>query len=79
VILAASARNGARLARAGAPPGAGTALAAGAGSAFVSTLASARALHRGRGRGRALLPYALYRCLLAALVLRRLRCAHNRG
>jgi undecaprenyl-diphosphatase len=78
VILAASARNGARLARGGAPPGAGAALAVGAGSAFLSTLASARALRRGRGSGRALLPYSLYRCLLAAVVLRRLPSAHNR-
>jgi len=50
----------------------------GAASAFVSTLVSARALHRGR-REDSLLPYALYRCLLAALVLRRLRSTHNRS
>ena len=42
--------------------------ASGAGGAFVSTLASAplRAAARLR-RARSLLPYALYRCLLAAL------------
>lgn len=43
--------------------------AAGGGAAFLSTLASARLLRR---RGRALLPYAVYRCLLAIAVLARL-------
>lgn len=48
------------------------ALAAGAASAFASTLVSARLLAR-RERGLSLLWFALYRCLLAALVLRRAR------
>ena len=56
------------------PAGAGgRAAAAGAGAAFLSTLAAARVLRR-RGYGdHALLPYSLYRCLLATLVLGRLR------
>ncbi len=39
-------------------------------SAFLSTLVFARLLRR---HGRRLLPFAIYRCALAALVLRRLR------
>jgi undecaprenyl-diphosphatase len=71
VILAASVREGARLARRGVPPGAAGGLLAGGTAAFLSTLASARLLRR-RGRdGRRLLPYSIYRCLLAALVARR--------
>ena len=49
--------------------------AAGAAAAFASTLASARALRRSGYGERALLPYSLYRCLLALLVLGRLRSA----
>jgi undecaprenyl-diphosphatase len=73
VMLGASALNGARLARR--RPAAGTAapLAAGAASAFVSTLLSARVLRGRAGASRSLAPCALYRCLLAALVLARLR------
>ena len=53
---------------------AGAPLAAGVASAFVSTLASAARLRRDpRARDRPLLPYALYRCLLAALVIARMR------
>ena len=51
------------------------ALAVGGASAFLSTLASAAALRRLRRGERSLLPYALYRCLLAALVVARLRDA----
>ncbi|HEY5344436.1 MAG TPA: undecaprenyl-diphosphate phosphatase [Solirubrobacteraceae bacterium] len=78
VILGASALKGHRLTRRGAPAGAARTLAAGGGAAFVSTLASARLLRRGRLAERSLLPYALYRCLLAAFVARRLREGHNR-
>jgi undecaprenyl-diphosphatase len=78
VILGASALKGSRLARRGVPAGAARALAAGGGAAFLSTLASARLLRRARLAERSLLPYALYRCLLAAGVARRLRAAHNR-
>ncbi|HYM55459.1 MAG TPA: undecaprenyl-diphosphate phosphatase [Solirubrobacteraceae bacterium] len=78
VILGASVLKATRLARRGAPPGAAAPLAAGGGTAFLSTLVSARILRHGgredRG-GRALLPYSIYRCLLAALVIRRLRRA----
>lgn len=48
------------------------AMAAGAGAAFVSTLASTRGIAAVQ-RGRSLLPYALYRAALAAIVLARLR------
>jgi undecaprenyl-diphosphatase len=44
---------------------------AGGGSAFVSTLASARLLGRRDLAGGALLPYSLYRLLLAGVVLKR--------
>ncbi len=77
VILGASVLKGRRLARHGAPQNAGRALAAGGGAAFISTLASARLLRRRRREDRSLLPYALYRCLFAALVIRRLPVAHN--
>jgi undecaprenyl-diphosphatase len=79
VIVGASALKGARLARGGVTQDQRAALLAGAGSAFVSTLLSARAVHRGRREDRSLLPYAVYRCLLAAVVLRRLRSTHNRS
>jgi undecaprenyl-diphosphatase len=73
VIVGASALKGGRLARDGAPRDAGTALAAGAASAFLSTLVSARVLRRPGRTRRLMLPCALYRCLLAALVVARLR------
>ena len=69
VMLGASALQGARLAHRGVPAGSAAPLAAGAGSAFLSTLLSARILRR---PAHALLPYSLYRLLLAALVLARL-------
>lgn len=75
VILGASAVEGARLARRGLRAGAAAPLATGALSAFASTLASARLLRRPRHAMRSLLPYSLYRCLLAALVLARKRDA----
>jgi undecaprenyl-diphosphatase len=74
VILGAGALEGRRLqgraARRHMP-----AMAAGAAAAFLSTLASARLLRSEGREPRPLLPYALYRCLLAALALRRLRRA----
>ncbi|HYM45771.1 MAG TPA: undecaprenyl-diphosphate phosphatase [Solirubrobacteraceae bacterium] len=78
VIVGASALKGWRLTTrgrrgAGLPAGAGRALLAGGASAFVSTLASARVLRRSAVSRRSLLPYAIYRCLLAALAVRRLR------
>jgi undecaprenyl-diphosphatase len=72
VILGASALKALRLVRGGAPPGLGPALCAGAGAASLSTFASARALASARP-DRPLWPLSLYRCALAALVIRRLR------
>jgi undecaprenyl-diphosphatase len=81
VILGASSLEVLRAGKRGPPADARGAVVAGGAAAFVSTLISARLLRArdraGRG-GRALLPYALYRMLLAAMVLRRLRSAHNR-
>jgi len=71
VLLGASALEIGRLARRRAAPGMRASLAAGAGAAFLSTLVSAAVLLRG-GHGRRLLGYSLYRCLLAAVVMRRL-------
>jgi undecaprenyl-diphosphatase len=78
VLLGVGALEGARLARSGAPAGARRVLAAGTISAFASTLASARVLRR-RAGGRSLVPWSVYRCALALVVIRRLRRAHNRG
>jgi undecaprenyl-diphosphatase len=77
VIAGAAALETRRLTERGAPAGATWTLAAGAGAAFLSTLASAPLLRPGR-RGRGLLPFALYRLALA-LVVNRLCTAHNRG
>jgi len=73
VILGASMLKGARLRRAGVPRDQRAALAAGGGAALMSTLASARLLDRRLRDGQPLWPCALYRCLLAALVIARLR------
>ena len=64
VIAGAAGLKASRLAQRGAPPGAVPALAAGAGAAFLSTLACAPLIRPGR-RGRALWPFALYRAGLA--------------
>jgi undecaprenyl-diphosphatase len=77
VILGASALEGARLAHHPPPAAAAAPLAAGALSAFFSTLASARLLRRPQRAAGRLLPYSLYRCLLAALVAARLRGSAN--
>jgi len=73
VMLGASALKGMRMRRGGVPREERAALALGVGGAFVSTLAAARTLSLRGHAQRSLLPYALYRCLLAALVLARLR------
>jgi undecaprenyl-diphosphatase len=74
VLLGASTLKGYRLAQHGAPgEGTGALLAAGGASAFLSTLASARLLRRHRCQERPLVPYALYRCVLAAFAVQRLR------
>ncbi len=74
VLFGASLLKGTRMRRSGIPRGQRTALAVGAGGAFVSTLASARVLDRTLRQGGPLWPYSLYRCALAALVISRL---HN--
>lgn len=79
VILGASALKGWRMYRGGVPGNAWPALAAGAGSAFVSTTASARLLRRAQMGRRGLLPYALYRCTIAAIALARLRRTQNKS
>jgi undecaprenyl-diphosphatase len=73
VVLGAGALEGARLARRRTPAGALAPLSAGAGAAFASTLLSARLLRRPERALRTLLPWALYRVALAALVLARAR------
>jgi hypothetical protein len=50
-------------------------MAAGAGASFLSTLAGATIVRRAGRDQWPLLPYALYRFLLAGLVIRRLRRA----
>jgi undecaprenyl-diphosphatase len=75
VMLGASALQGARVYRGGLAREQRVRLAAGAGAAFVSTLASVRLLARPLRAGQPALPYALYRCALAAVVMARLRDA----
>jgi undecaprenyl-diphosphatase len=77
VILGAVALKGWRLLRHGVSDGSWPALAAGAGSAFVSTSVSARLLRRARVSARSLLPYAVYRCMIAAIAIGRLRRTQN--
>jgi undecaprenyl-diphosphatase len=71
VIAGATLLKGVRLSRRGLPAGSALPFAAGAGAAFVSTLGSTR-LIRSLERDSSLLPYALYRIGLAALIARRL-------
>jgi len=71
VIAGATLLKGVRLYRRGLPAGSALPLAAGAGAAFVSTLGSTR-LIQALERDSSLLPYALYRIALAALIARRL-------
>jgi undecaprenyl pyrophosphate phosphatase UppP len=70
VILAAAALKGVRLARRGLPPGVAAGMLAGAGTAFVSTLASLRLITM-LERSRSLLPYAVYRAALGTVALSR--------
>jgi undecaprenyl-diphosphatase len=76
VMIGASILKAWRLWRVGIPDGGRPMLAVGAGSAFVSTLAGAGALRRRVGR-RGLLPYAVYRCTIAAIMVVRLRRTQN--
>jgi undecaprenyl-diphosphatase len=73
VLFGASALKGVRLRRRDHPGVERSALALGAVSAFLSTLASARLMGRALRDGYPLLPCSLYRGVLAALVLARLR------
>lgn len=77
VVLGASALEGVRLVHRRTPDGTLAPLAAGAGAAFASTLLSARLLRRPERALRSLLPWALYRIALAALVLARSRRSRN--
>lgn len=87
VILGAGALKTARLLQRGAAGGApifdrrsASALALGATTAFLSTSAATRLLRRhSREHAAPLLPYSLYRGLLATLVISRLRGTHNRS
>ena len=81
VILGAGALKTCRLIQHGAPPGAARTLALGGTTAFLSTLTATQLLRRGARDQHAapLLPYSLYRGLLASVTINRLRPAHNRG
>jgi undecaprenyl-diphosphatase len=72
VMLGAGALRGARVARDGLGARLGGALIAGGLAAFGSTAVAARALGDTRA-GRALAPFALYRCLIAAILAERSR------
>jgi undecaprenyl-diphosphatase len=72
VIVGATALKGFRLARRELPPGVGRGMAAGALSAFCSTLVSMRLIAM-LERGRSLLPYAAYRAALGTVALVALR------
>jgi undecaprenyl-diphosphatase len=71
VIAGATLLKGTRLARRGLPPNARLPFAVGAAASFGSTLGSTWLIHQVE-RDRSLLPYAVYRIGLAALVLARL-------
>jgi undecaprenyl-diphosphatase len=70
VIMGAAVLKGVRLTHRGVPPGVAGGMLAGAGAAFVSTLASMRLIAL-LERSRSLLPYAAYRTALGAVALLR--------
>lgn len=70
VICGAAMLKGARLARRDLPPGLAAGMIAGAGAAFISTLASMRLITM-LERSRSLLPYAGYRAAVGGLALLR--------
>jgi undecaprenyl-diphosphatase len=72
VIAGATVLKAVRLRRRGVPPGTAVPFIAGAAASFASTLGSTWLIHQVE-RDRSLLPYAVYRIGLAAVVLRRLR------
>jgi undecaprenyl-diphosphatase len=71
VIAGATLLKAVRLRRGGIPAGTTVPFAAGAAASFASTLASTWLIPQVE-RDRSLLPYAVYRALLAAIVARRL-------
>jgi undecaprenyl-diphosphatase len=71
IIAGATLLKGIRLRNRGLPPGSSLPFAAGLGAAFVSTLGSTRLIQT-LERDSSLLPYALYRIGLAAVIARRL-------
>ncbi|MBV8220750.1 MAG: undecaprenyl-diphosphate phosphatase, partial [Solirubrobacterales bacterium] len=71
IIAGATLLKGIRLRNRGLPPGSAAPFAAGLGAAFVSTLGSTRLIQT-LERDSSLLPYAVYRIGLAALIARRL-------
>lgn len=73
VIAGAGVLEGVRVRRGGLTHGQRVTQLTGAASAFASTLVVARLLRRRLRAGQALWPYALYRALLAALIVLRLR------
>ncbi|HEV2059578.1 MAG TPA: undecaprenyl-diphosphate phosphatase, partial [Solirubrobacteraceae bacterium] len=70
IILGATLLKGTRLARRGLPAGTAGAFGAGIVASFTATLASVRIIRQVE-RDRSLLPYAVYRVALAALIARR--------
>jgi len=78
VIVGAALLKGARLRRRGVESGLGRAMTAGVTVSFVSTLGSQKLIAQVE-RDRALWPYAVYRVVLAAVVLARLRGLGARG
>jgi undecaprenyl-diphosphatase len=79
VIFGAGALTGGRALRSGVAREQRSGLALGAGAAFVSTLAAAALARRWRLAARSLLPYSLYRCLLAVLAIARVRRERGGG
>jgi undecaprenyl-diphosphatase len=73
VILGASVLKGIQLGQDESASGVRITLLVGGVAAFISTLASARLLRREPRTQRSLLACSIYRCLLAAMVFRRLR------
>ncbi len=78
VIAGATALKSFRLHRRGLPPGSATAMAAGALASLASTLASTWLVGQVQG-DRSLLPYAVYRLAIAAMVVARLRAGGAGG
>jgi undecaprenyl-diphosphatase len=73
VILGASVLRARRMWRCGPPAGTGPAFAVGAGSAFLATSAGVGVLRGTRLGTRGLLPYCVYRWVLAAITIVRMR------